>query len=55
MLQVIGLNGSPALQHINLFFLPQFGVMDELADSAFCLLMEVVNEGLTQFNTITNT
>lgn len=55
MPQVLGLNGSPALQHINHFFLSQFGVMDKLADSALLPVMEAVNKVLNCANPITNT
>lgn len=55
MPQVVGLNGSPALHHINHFFLSQFGVIDKPADSALCGLREVVNEVLNCVSPITNT
>lgn len=55
MPQVVGLNGSPALQHMNRFYLSQFGVRDKLADSTLWPVMEAVNKVLDCVNPITNT
>lgn len=55
MPQVVGLNGSPALQHMTHFFLSQSGATDKLADSTLLPVMEAVNKVLNCVNPITNT
>lgn len=55
MPQVVGLNGSPAPQHMNHFFLSQSCATDKLADSTLFPVMEAVNKVLNCVNPITNT